>query len=152
MRLKRKREESKHESVNESDNTPMTVEPEGAGGSTGMRAGGSSSSGIGGPSSSSDLPAVSADPPLPAPLPQSDQQPPDVDMATDQSNNIHINMLAQVAIEYINYGAHVSEVYSPLRVGKLASKLGLSAGTSFDLTQVDPDDGQPWELHEGVEA
>ena len=55
--------------------------------------------------------------------------------------------MAQLAIEYIKYGVHVSEVYSPPRVGQLASKLGLSAGTSFDLTQADPDDGLAWDFN-----
>ena len=41
---------------------------------------------------------------------------------------------------------HVSEAYSPPRMIKMAKKLGLKPGFAYDLTQVDEDDGEPWDL------
>ena len=40
---------------------------------------------------------------------------------------------------------HVSEVWSPPRVTKLAEEYGLSAGFALDL-QVDDENGQPWDF------
>ena len=41
---------------------------------------------------------------------------------------------------------HVCEAYSPPRMTVAAARNGLKAGWSFDLTQVDEDDGEPWDL------
>ena len=41
---------------------------------------------------------------------------------------------------------HVCEAYSPPRMTVMAARHGLKAGWSFDLTNVDPDDGKPWDL------
>ena len=57
-----------------------------------------------------------------------------------------IGMLANLAIEYIKYNKDVSEIYSPPRVCSTALKVGLDPGTSFDLTEVDPVDGKPWDF------
>ena len=38
------------------------------------------------------------------------------------------------------------EVYSPVRVNGMASRLGMVPGLSLDLTTNDPDDGQPWDF------
>ena len=44
-------------------------------------------------------------------------------------------------------GKHdISEVYSPPRITKMARKMGLRAGWALDLTQVDSEDGQPWDF------
>ena len=43
---------------------------------------------------------------------------------------------------------HVTEVYSPPRVTCMAERLGLVPGMAFDLTQVDPDDGKPWDFND----
>ena len=59
---------------------------------------------------------------------------------------MNLGLLANIAIEYIKYGKHVSEVYSPPRVTHIAKKVGLSTGFALDLTQLDPDDGMPWDL------
>ena len=40
----------------------------------------------------------------------------------------------------------VSEVYSPPRMIEVAESVGLKGGWAVDLTQVDPDDGMPWDL------
>ena len=40
----------------------------------------------------------------------------------------------------------VSEVFSPPRVTEVAKKMGLTAGTSFDITTVD-DVGEPWDFN-----
>ena len=55
-------------------------------------------------------------------------------------------MLANLAIEYIKYNKDVSELYSPPRVCQTALKVGLDAGTSFDLTELDPYDNKPWDF------
>ena len=41
---------------------------------------------------------------------------------------------------------HVSEIYSPPRITKMARKMGLAAGWALDLTEVDPDDNEPWDF------
>ena len=41
---------------------------------------------------------------------------------------------------------HVTEIYSPPRVVKMAKKMGLVPGLSLDLTTIDEDDGQPWDF------
>ena len=43
-------------------------------------------------------------------------------------------------------GCHVAEVYSPVRVAGVASDFGLEPGWSLDLTEVDPDDGEPYDF------
>ena len=57
-----------------------------------------------------------------------------------------VSCLANLASEYMKYTHHVSEVYSPPRVAKLAHKLNLSPGFSIDLREIDPYDGKPWDL------
>ena len=56
-----------------------------------------------------------------------------------------VGFLAEIAYEYIKYGQHVSEVYSPPRVTDVAESTGLRAGWALDLT-VNKDDGTPWDL------
>ena len=41
---------------------------------------------------------------------------------------------------------HVSEIYSPPRITEMARKMGLEAGWALDLTEVDPDDNEPWDF------
>ena len=40
----------------------------------------------------------------------------------------------------------VVEVYSPPRITKMAKQMGLSTAWALDLTENDPDDGQPLDL------
>ncbi len=40
----------------------------------------------------------------------------------------------------------VAEVYSPPRIAKTARRMGLRAGWALDLTEVDPEDNQPWDF------
>ncbi len=40
----------------------------------------------------------------------------------------------------------VAEVYSPPRITKMARRMGLKAGWALDLTEVDPEDNQPWDF------
>ena len=56
--------------------------------------------------------------------------------------------------ELMKYGAghHVSEIYSPPRVTKWAERMRLAPGMAFDLTQVDPEDGLPWDFNDGIKA
>ena len=65
----------------------------------------------------------------------------------EEEDSMSIEFLANLAYEYIKFGNHVSEVYSPPRVAKLASKVNLSPGFSLDLRENDPDDGQPWDFN-----
>ena len=58
----------------------------------------------------------------------------------------NVGLLAQIAIERMKYGHHVSEVYSPPRVNVSAGKIGLVPGMSLDLTELDPHDGLPWDF------
>ena len=39
------------------------------------------------------------------------------------------------------------EIYSPPRVSVTAKKYGITSHGSFDITIVDPDDQQPWDLN-----
>ena len=64
------------------------------------------------------------------------------------SDQMVMGFIAEMASEFIKYGHHVSEVYSPSRVTKLASKVNLEAGFAIDLREVDPDDGLPWDLND----
>eukprot|EP00973_Karenia_brevis_P017222 2365562-Karenia_brevis.AAC.1 len=41
----------------------------------------------------------------------------------------------------------ISEVYSPPRVAPVAPTVGMKTGFSIDLTEMDPDDGMPWDLN-----
>ena len=36
------------------------------------------------------------------------------------------------------------EIFNPMRFASEAARFGLTAGMAFDITQCDPDDGQPW--------
>jgi len=40
----------------------------------------------------------------------------------------------------------VAEVYSPPRITDVAAEMGISKGWALDLTQVDEDDGRPWDF------
>ena len=60
---------------------------------------------------------------------------------------MNIGFLAELAYEYIRYGQHVSEIYSPPRVAKLAQKFNLRPGFSIDIRENDPDDNMPWDLN-----
>ena len=40
----------------------------------------------------------------------------------------------------------VAEVYSPPRITEMAKTMGLKDGWALDLTQVDPEDGRPWDF------
>ena len=42
---------------------------------------------------------------------------------------------------------HVTEVYSPPRVKKMTRIINLIPGMAFDLTQVDEEDGMPWDFN-----
>ncbi len=48
------------------------------------------------------------------------------------------------------YGKDVAEIYSPPRVTKIASDMGLRPAWALDLTQVDPADGLPWDFSSKV--
>ena len=102
--------------------------------------------------------------PAAAPAPQAEpafQYPQPVVVSNDpyivdgEDHHMDVALIANIAIEYIKMGqhrvnhlkSHVSEVYSPPRVTALAHKVGLSAGWALDLTQVDPDDGKPWDFN-----
>ena len=54
------------------------------------------------------------------------------------------------------YGAqvafHVHEFYSTERVNSTARWMGAIPGMSFDMTTVDPDDGQPWDFNNQEKA
>ena len=67
-----------------------------------------------------------------------------------QGGDMDIGMLANLAIEYIKYNKDVSELYSPPRVCSTALKIGPNAGTSFDLTELDPIDNKPWDFNDPV--
>ena len=41
---------------------------------------------------------------------------------------------------------HVAEVFSPPRIAAAAKRHGLIPGWSLDLSMIDPDTGQPWDL------
>ena len=68
----------------------------------------------------------------------------------DASMGAIIPILANIAIEKIKFGHHVTEVYSPPRVNISATKIGLVPGMSLDLTEVDPVDGKPWDFTDTV--
>ena len=40
----------------------------------------------------------------------------------------------------------VAEIYSPPRITKMAREMGMNASWALDLTEVDQDDGMPWDL------
>ncbi len=40
----------------------------------------------------------------------------------------------------------VAEIYSPPRITAMARTMGLNDGWALDLTEIDPDDGEPWDL------
>ena len=82
------------------------------------------------------------------------QTPPDLldEFAPDDDmlGSTDTRLLAQIAIEYIQYGNHISELFSPPRVTHIATKIGLKPGFALDLTQVDPEDGKPWDLSDAA--
>ena len=43
-------------------------------------------------------------------------------------------------------GIEVAEMYSPPRITEMARKLGMDGGWALDLTEVDEEDGQPWDF------
>ena len=61
---------------------------------------------------------------------------------------MEVGFLAHIAIEYIKFGKHVAEVFSPPRVTSTASKIGLRAGFALDLTQVEGETGKPWDFND----
>jgi len=65
-------------------------------------------------------------------------------------SNMPVGLLAQIAIECIKFGKHVSEIYSPPRVTNIANKIGLTPGFAFDLTTVDPVDGKAWDFNDPI--
>ena len=56
-------------------------------------------------------------------------------------NQLNINSYVE------NFDHHVSEVFNPGRFLDGASARGLSTGYAFDMTQLDPDDGEPWDMN-----
>ena len=51
-------------------------------------------------------------------------------------------------LEIIADGSNkVMEVFSPPRVAKMAGEMGLTQGSSIDLTTLDEDDGKPWDMN-----
>ena len=62
-------------------------------------------------------------------------------LATD--SDMPVGLLAQIAIECIKFGKHVSEVFSLKRVTKSAAKIRLNPGFAFDFNELDPADGKP---------
>ena len=56
--------------------------------------------------------------------------------------------------ELTRYGAshHVTEIYSPPRVTVWADRMRLAPGLAFDLTQMDPEDGKPWDFNDPGKA
>ena len=72
---------------------------------------------------------------------------PDLGNEPDQDEIMgRIGVLANIAIERIKYGHHITEVYSPRRVNREAVQVGLTPGLTLDLTTVDPEDGKPWDF------
>ena len=71
---------------------------------------------------------------------------PEAPLADD--SDMPVGLLAQIAIECIKFGKHVSEIFSPKRVTKTAAKIGLHPGFAFDLNEVDPADGKPWDFND----
>ena len=69
---------------------------------------------------------------------EDDQMYDDIDAAPVDGDNMVNQILAIVK-------NHVSEVWSPPRVNKLAIQYGLQPGFSYDI-QVDDDNGIPWDL------
>lgn len=43
--------------------------------------------------------------------------------------------------------SHVSDIYSPPRVTMIVERFKLIPGLAFDLTAIDPDDGEPWDFN-----
>ena len=75
--------------------------------------------------------------------------------AEDVVSSILLNQLGQAGRSHRrefsqNYRKLVSEIYSPPRITEEIKKgryRKLAPGFAFDLTIVDPDDGQPWDFH-----
>ena len=63
-------------------------------------------------------------------------------------SDMPVGLMAQIAVECIKFGKHVSEIFSPKRVTKTAAKIGLNPGSAFDLNEVDPTDGKPWNFND----
>ena len=42
---------------------------------------------------------------------------------------------------------HVTQMYSPPRVTKMTQRMNLIPGMAFDLTQLDEEDGMPWDFN-----
>ena len=60
--------------------------------------------------------------------------------------DMHLGLLANIQDEYVKYGCHVGEVFSPPRVNVIAKKIGLRPGFSLDLNVNDPEDNKPWAM------
>ena len=61
----------------------------------------------------------------------------DAEEEEGENNDSDMGLIATIAIEYTKFGNHVSELFSPPRVTKIATKIGLHAGFALDLTQQD---------------
>ena len=65
----------------------------------------------------------------------------------DIDKNIKCPARAKAAATLNNSGkVDVAEVYSPPRIAEVARSMGLRPGWSLDLTEIDPDDNEPWDL------
>ena len=60
--------------------------------------------------------------------------------------DMNMGLIANIVSEYIKYGCHVGEVFSPPRVNVIARKIGLRPGFSLDLNINDPEDTVPWDF------
>ena len=81
-------------------------------------------------------------------LPQSDVQPASAGSSGPGGQDMDVGLLAQIASEYVRFGKHVSEIFSPPRVTSLANKVGLRAGFALDLTVEDSKTGKPWNFND----
>ncbi len=61
----------------------------------------------------------------------------------DRGNHRHRRTARQ---DVQKFDKAVAEVYSPPRITRMAKQMGLSTAWALDLTENDPDDGQPWDL------
>ena len=66
----------------------------------------------------------------------------------NSEETMDVGLLASIAIEYIKFGKHVAEIYSPPRVTKVASKIGLRTGFALDLSVNNPISDKPWDFND----
>merc|ERR1712026_464075 len=62
-------------------------------------------------------------------------------------NQDEANALRELSLYGKDVTHNVTEFYSPPRIAGMAERMGLTPGMSFDLTQVDPEDGKPWDFN-----